>query len=89
MTSLELANSLEMRHYTIIRLIKKYFFELKELGQIKDIKEIPEKGTTGGRPTEFFVLNEKHVKLLITFLKNNEKTTKLKANLIKEMEDGE
>lgn len=87
MTSLELANSLNMQHFSITRLIEIYKDELEEFGNIETKKIIQGQGTPGGRPREIVILNEIQRDFIIVLLKNNSKNIiNLKMEIIKKIE---
>lgn len=73
MTSIELGEKLKISHRTIILLLRKYIDDFKRFGELNIINLKYGKGTKGGRPLQFFELNNKQVDLLIIYLspKNN------------------
>lgn len=73
MTSIELSEKLKISHRAIILLIKKYINDFRKYGKIDIITLKYGKGTKGGRPSQFFNLNQKQIDLLIIYLspKNN------------------
>jgi predicted ArsR family transcriptional regulator len=73
MTSIELSKKLNISHRAIILLLKKYIDDFKKYGEINIITVKRSKGTTGGRPYQYFELNDKQIDLLIIYLspKNN------------------
>lgn len=85
MTSLEFAKELNIKHFSIIRLIALYRTELEEFGEVRKEKIFFEKGTKGGRPFYIFHLNEVHKKILTMLLKNNKKSVENKIKIMKEL----
>lgn len=83
MTSYELAKNLKMQHFSIFRLIDIHKNEFEKFGELKIDKITP--GTLGGRPLKIFLLNEFHEKLLIMFLRNSRKVSKMKADILKDL----
>lgn len=83
MTTKELSKMLYLQHFTVNRILEKYRKHFERLGEIKIEKATPDKGTKGGRPLEFIILNEAQKDLLICLLKNSEKTVELKVDIIK------
>ena len=73
MTSIELSEKLKISHRAIILLIKKYINDFKTYGEVNIITFAYGKGTKGGRPLQFFNLNQKQIDLVIIYLspKNN------------------
>lgn len=68
-----------------MNLIDLYKNELLEFGSLERFKDAPKKRSKGGRPFELVLLNEKQKSLLIMFLKNTDKSKKLKANLVRQL----
>ena len=66
-------------HKSVIELCRNYESELKEFGTLAF-----ETRKSGGRPTEFFILNEAQVYFLMTLMRNNEVVVQFKKQLIKE-----
>lgn len=73
MTSIQLSEKLNISHRAIILLLKKYIDDFKKYGDMNIITVKPSKGTTGGRPYQYFELNNQQIDLLIIYLspKNN------------------
>ena len=68
MTSIELSEKLMISHKTIIRYLKKYKSDFIQFGNMDSCILRYGKGTKGGRPLEFFNLNDKQVDLLVIYI---------------------
>jgi phage regulator Rha-like protein len=68
------------QHHAIREIIKKYRSDFEEFGTLL----ISNEESTGGRPTELFLLNEEQATLLMTYLRNSEKVRKFKIELVKQ-----
>jgi phage regulator Rha-like protein len=74
-----IAEGIDMTHKSVIQLCRAYKKELEEFGTLAF-----EMRKSGGRPIEFFVLNESQVYFLMTLMRNNEIVVQFKKQLIKE-----
>jgi len=78
-TSEIVAAGVKKSHKSVIQLIRQYENDLNEFGTFAF-----EMRKSGGRPTEFYYLNEQHVTFLITLMRNTETVVKFKKTIIKE-----
>lgn len=81
LSSLDIAKSLNMKHRSIYLIISKHFDLFKMFGTI-DKKVYKQEGPEGGRPCDYFLLNEKHKLFLIMLLKNSNEGVRIKANTL-------
>lgn len=77
-TSLAIADGTENEHASVILLVRKYLEDLTEFGLVDFKSE-----STGGRPTEYAILNEQQSTLLLTYMRNSEIVRKFKKALVK------
>ena len=78
-TSEVIAEGLQRTHRSIIKLIRQYDKEFKQLGTLNfDVRK------SRGRPTEFAYLNEGQVYFLLTLMKNCEIVVLFKNKLVQE-----
>jgi phage regulator Rha-like protein len=75
-----IAEGTSNQHHAIREIIKKYRSDFEEFGTLL----ISNEESTGGRPTELFLLNEEQATLLMTYLRNSEKVRKFKIELVKQ-----
>lgn len=78
-TSLVIAQETQNDHASIIKLVRNYMADLQEFGLLDFKSE-----SSGGRPTEYAVLNELQSTLLLTYMRNNEVVREFKKRLVKE-----
>jgi phage antirepressor YoqD-like protein len=83
-SSIDIAENLGNQHDTVVRLIRKYRAGFEALG---DFSEKYSGKSTGGRPAEYYLLNQEQVLLLFSFLKNTELAVNFKVKLIKSFAD--
>lgn len=77
-SSLIVAENVGYEHSSVIRLIRDNLSDFNEFGTLGfEIQK------SGGRPTEYALLNENQSTLLITYMRNNEEVKRFKINLIK------
>lgn len=77
-TSLAIADGVNNPHSSVIKLIRQNAADLEEFGLLDFKSE-----STGGRPTEFAVLNEQQATLLLTYMRNNDVVREFKKRLVK------
>ena len=77
-TSLAIAEGTRNEHDSVILLVRKYLEDLMEFGLVDFKSE-----STGGRPTEFAILNEQHSTLVLTYMRNSEVVRTFKKALVK------
>lgn len=77
-TSLAIADGTEYDHASVIRLVRTYQADLEEFGLLDFKSE-----STGGRPTEYALLNEQQSTLIITYMRNNEIVRRFKMALVR------
>lgn len=78
-TSLAIAAGTKSAHEPVIKLVRRYADDLREFGLLDFKSE-----SSGGRPTEFAVLNEQQATLLLTYMRNSEIVRAFKKKLVKE-----
>ena len=78
-TSLDIAEGTENDHASVIKLVRTYSSDLEEFGLLDFKSE-----STGGRPTEYAILNEDQATLLMTYMRNSEIVRTFKKRLVKE-----
>jgi len=83
-SSKDLAKEYKFCHLTILNVINKNMFILETFGNIKKIKAKPGKGSKGGKPSEFFLLNDKQRDFLLLLL-HNDHTKKYKYKIIERL----
>lgn len=77
-TSLAIADGTQNPHPTVIKLVRKYQDDLSEFGTFGfEIQK------SGGRPTEYAVLNEPQATLLMTYMRNTDVVRQFKKRLVK------
>jgi len=78
-----IARELGNQHESMIRLIDEYQSDFEEFGVVRFQIGKPPKGSKGGRPERFALLNEDQAYLLLTYAKNTPEARRLKVNLVK------
>jgi len=74
-----LADGVGNDHNSVILLIRNHEYELREFGPFRfEIEK------TKGRPREVCILNESQTYFLMTLMRNNQKVTRFKVELVKE-----
>lgn len=77
-----IAKGLGIQHKNIMELIQGYQSHLEALGVVPFQTEKPPKGSKGGRPQNFALMNEDQSYFLVTLSNNTEQTVKLKLALV-------
>ncbi|ECQ7527244.1 phage regulatory protein/antirepressor Ant [Salmonella enterica] len=77
-TSLAIAEGVGNPHSSVIKLIRQNTSDLEEFGLLDFKSE-----STGGRPTEYAMLNEQQSTLLLTYMRNNDVVREFKKRLVK------
>jgi len=77
-TSLAIAEGVGNPHSSVIKLIRQNTSDLEEFGLLDFKSE-----STGGRPTEYAILNEQQSTLLLTYMRNNDVVRAFKKQLVK------
>lgn len=77
------AEHLEVAHKATFQLLTSYTEDFEELGLLPFQMEKPAKGTPGGRPQRYALLNEDQAYLLLSYSKNTQKVRQLKLSLVK------
>lgn len=77
-TSMAIADGVGYEHKSVIQLIRDNIADLQEFGTLAF-----EMRKSGGRPTEYALLNEQQATLLITYMRNNEIVRAFKKQLVK------
>ena len=70
-----------VEHRKLKQAIRKYKVQIEDFGKLYAPFRAE---STGGRKTEYYILNEAQATFLITLLKNTEKVVKFKAELVKQ-----
>ncbi|MCX7111459.1 MAG: Rha family transcriptional regulator [Proteobacteria bacterium] len=78
-----IARELGNQHESMIRLIDEYQSDFEEFGVVRFQIGKPPKGSKGGRPERFALLNEDQAYLFLTYAKNTPEARRLKVNLVK------
>lgn len=68
------------QHHAVREIIKKYKSDIEEFGTLLILNE----ESTGGRPTELFLLNEEQATFVITLLRNSKVVVKFKKELVRQ-----
>ena len=77
-TSLILADGVQVSHENMIKLIRKHQSDLEEFGTFRfQIQK------SGGRPTEYALLNEQQATLILTYMKNTDIVRQFKKALVR------
>jgi len=77
------AEQLGNQHEAIFKLILTYQKDFEEFGVVRFEIGKPSKGSKGGRPERYALLNENQSYLLLTYAKNTARARRLKINLVK------
>lgn len=78
-----LAEHLQNQHEAVIKLVDAYKDDFESVGVIRFEIGKPQKGTKGGRPERYALLNEDQSYLLLSFSRNTAHVRKLKVDLVK------
>lgn len=78
-----LAEQLHVQHKNVLSQIGDYRGDFEEFWVVAFQTRKPPKGTAGGRPETFALLNEDQAYLLLTFSRNTAHVRKLKVELVK------
>lgn len=78
-----LAEHLGIQHKNALELIEKHKSGFEEFGVVAFQTRKPPKGSAGGRPETFALLNEDQAYLLLTFSRNTPRVVRLKVELVK------
>ncbi len=77
------AKQLGVKHQNTRELIEQYLSDFEEFGIIRFETGKPPKGSSGGRPEKFYLLNEDQSYLLLTYSQNTEQARELKKRLVR------
>lgn len=77
-TSLVITEGTGLEHASVIKLVRTYQVDFEEFGLLDFKSE-----SSGGRPTEFAMLNERQTTLLMTYMRNSEIIRDFKIRLVK------
>lgn len=80
-TTLVIAEGMQIEHRAVIRLVRKYVDDFKEIGGRSFDFESQNSTSDGGRPTEFAWLTEDCAIFLITLMRNSDLVIKFKKTL--------
>lgn len=78
--SLVIANGTGNKHKNVKELIQKYKSEMDDFGTLSVLNG----ESTGGRPEEFYLLNEQQASFLITLLRNTKQVVSFKKELVRQ-----
>lgn len=78
-----LAERLDIQHKNVMAMIDQYSADFEEFGVIAFQTRKPKKGSVGGRPEIFALLNEDQSYLLLAFSRNTPSVRALKVELVK------
>lgn len=78
-TTLAIAAGCEVDHASVIKLARAYQSDLQEFGLLDFKSE-----STGGRPTEYALLNEQQSTLILTYMRNSPIVREFKKRLVKD-----
>lgn len=78
-TSVRIANGTGVEHASVLRLIRTNLEDFEEFGTLRF-----EIAKSGGRPTEYAILNEEQATLLMTYMRNSEVVRDFKKRLVRE-----
>jgi phage regulator Rha-like protein len=81
-TSIAIANGTDNDHASVIKLVRTYQTDLEEFGLL-DLKS----ESTGGRPTEYALMNQEQATLIMTYMRNSDIVRSFKKRLVKEFFD--
>ncbi len=77
------SNELGVEHKNTRELIEEYQADFDEFGVCPFETAKPLKGSSGGRPEKFYLLNEDQAYFLMTLVRNTEEAVELKKRLVK------
>lgn len=78
-----IAQHLGVQHHSVFRLIKAYADDFREFGVIGFQIHKPSRGSVGGKPERYALLNEDQAYLLLTYSRNMKRVRRLKIRLVK------
>lgn len=78
-----IARELGNVHVEMLDLVQKYQADFEEFGVVGFQTQKPPKGSKGGRPERYALLNENQPYLLLTYARNTPEARRLKVNLVK------
>jgi phage regulator Rha-like protein len=78
-TTEKIAAGVGYDHEAVIKLARKYKVDLEEFGLLDFKSE-----STGGRPTEYAILNEEQSSLLLTYMRNGPVVRQFKKQLVRD-----
>lgn len=76
-TSLAIAKGTGVEHASVIKLIRTYQSDLERFGTLRF-----EIAKSGGRPTEYAILNERQATLVLSYMRNSEIVREFKLRLV-------
>jgi len=84
-TSKIISSGVNVQHKNVIQLIENHFERIKNLNGVLPFEtDKPKKGSKGGRPEKFYLLDEMQATFLISLMKNTEIVLDFKESLIRE-----
>jgi phage regulator Rha-like protein len=78
-TTERVAAAAGLQHATVIKMVRERLADLEELGTLRF-----EIAKSGGRPTEYAILNEQHAALLFLYQRNTAKASAFKLRMVKD-----
>jgi len=78
-----IARELGNVHIEMLDLIQRYQADFEEFGVVGFQTQKPQKGSKGGRPERFALLNEDQAYLLLTYSRNTPEARRCKVSLVK------
>ena len=78
-----IAEQLGVEHESTRKIIEQYLSDFEEFGVSRFEIGKPPKGSSGGRPEKFYLLNEDQSYLLLTYSQNTEQARDLKKRMVR------
>lgn len=82
-----IAEQLGVKHKNTLALVEKHSKHFQRFGVVPFQTDKPLRGTAGGRPERFSLLNEDQAYFLLSLTKNTARVVELKANLVMAFRD--
>jgi phage regulator Rha-like protein len=83
-TSIIISGGVNNLHKNVILLIERHKKRIERFGVLPIQTDKPEKGSKGGRPKKYYLLNEEQATFLISLMDNSEDVLNFKENLVRE-----
>ncbi len=78
-STIAIAHGCDVNHASVIKIVRSYKADLEEFGLLDFKSE-----STGGRPTEYALLNERQSTLIMTYMRNSPVVREFKKTLVRE-----